>query len=96
MGMLKVGGKGDVKGKVLSSPCRCVSSLLCVVVATCHHCPVLMCPRRLLSWPHPCLVSSSSSRVRVASLCQVVIILCLSKVNWDECGMGDTHCGVQD
>jgi len=94
--MLKVGGKGDVKGKVLSSPCRRVSSLLCVIVATCHCRPVLMCPRRLLSWPHPCLVSSSLSRVHVASLCWVVIVLCLSEVNWDECGMGDTHRGVRD
>ena len=86
-----------MKGKVLSLPCRHMSLLPCVIIATCHCCPVLVaCPCCLLSWPHPCLVSSLSSCVRVASLCQVVVILCLSKVNWDERGMGDTHCGVQD
>jgi len=74
-----------VKGKVLSSPCRHVSS--CVLVA---------CPHCLLSWPHPRLVSSLSSHVCIVLLCWVVIILCLSKVNWDEHGTGDTHCGVRD
>ena len=106
--MLNVGGRGDVKGKVLSSPCCCVSSSPCIIVAVYHCCCVslspcvvvvlslLSCPCRLLSWPHPHLVSSLSSHVHVMSLCQVVVVLCLSKVNWDKCGMGDTHCDVRD
>jgi len=96
--MLKVGGRGDVKGKILSSPCRHVSSSPCIVVAVYHCRCVSLSPRVLviLSWPHPHLVSSSLSHVRVTLLCWVVVILCLSEVNWDECGMGDTHCGVRD
>jgi len=70
MGMLKVGGRGDVKGKVLSSPCRRVSSSPCIVVT-------MYCCCCVSSSPHVLIVLSSSPPVlATSSSCVLVIIPC--------------------
>ena len=68
MGMLKVGGRGDVKGKVLSSPCRHVSSSPCIIVAVyrCHCVSSSSCPH----------VSSSPPVLATSSSCVLIVILC--------------------
>ena len=90
--MLKVGGRGDVKGKVLLSPCRHVSLSPCIVVAV-YHCrcvsssPCVLVVLSSLSCPHvslspPVLATSSSSvLVIVPCLCHVIVPGCRCPVS---------------
>jgi len=75
--MLKVGGRGDVKGKVLLLPHCHVSLSLCIVVAMYHCCCVssslciivTMCPHHVSS--SPCVLAMS-----LCCVITIVIILC--------------------
>jgi len=68
---------------------RCMSGH--VIVVPCA-------PRRVvvLSWSHRCAVLSSSlpSCVVIVPCRQSVVVQCLSKVSWEEQGMGVTHHGL--
>jgi len=88
--MLKVGGRGEVKGKVLLSPCHhvslslcvivtmhhchCVSSSLCVIVAMCPCRPVLMCPCHMSLSP-PVLATSLSCVLVIVLYPRCIIVL---------------------
>jgi len=86
--MLKVGGRGDVKGKVLLSPyhhvssslcivvtvyrCHCVSLSLCIVVTVCH------C-HHVSSSSCPC-VSLSPPVLATSLSCVLVIVPCPHRI----------------
>jgi len=91
-------------GRVASSSSRVLSSCRHWAVSPHRHhrvsgrVVVVPCaPRRVvvLSWSRRCAVSSSlPSRVVVVPRRRSVVILCLSKVSWEEQGMGVTHHGL--
>jgi len=74
---------------VLSLPCTVVTSLPCVIVTPCCWVVIMLCPCHMVA-PHPWLTSAQRH------LCPLIVVLCLSEVGWDECGMGGTHCGVKN
>jgi len=91
-------------GRVASSLLRVSLSCCCWAVSPHHHCRVSGCvvvvpcaPHHVvvLSWSRCCAVSSSlPSHIVVVPRRQSVIIQCLSKVSWEEQGMGVTHHGL--